>query len=250
MQKKLISIVTAVLNDRDALLKTIESIREQECGQYELIVVDGCSEDGTRQVIEQCADVIDISISEKDNGIYDAMNKGIQLSTSQYITFLNAGDYYTTPNALLQIVDAIQSNKPDMIYSDAALSTGKIFFARELTKKNLIRYGSSTVVHQTLFVSKKIVNQFDITYEIKSDFDWYFGLLAKKRHVSFYHIQKPLVAYDMSGVSSRHFVKGLKEHMLIIKKRVGFKGLIAAFPVVGYSLFLQCYRKKKRAASN
>tara|TARA_B100001093_G_scaffold455715_1_gene466110 strand:+ start:693 stop:1424 length:732 start_codon:yes stop_codon:yes gene_type:complete len=91
---KLLSVVTVCLNDNDLLIKTIKSIRTQSFDDFEYIIIDGGSSDATIQTINKNLDIVDLWISEKDNGIYDAFNKGINLSKGKYIHLLNAGDIY------------------------------------------------------------------------------------------------------------------------------------------------------------
>ena len=92
-----VSIITVVLNDKDGLDKTIQSVRLLEYPYVEYIVVDGGSEDGTLDVIKKNSDVVDKWISEKDSGIYNAFNKGIGLASGEYVHILNAGDVYYSP---------------------------------------------------------------------------------------------------------------------------------------------------------
>ena len=95
MEKKFFSIITVTLNSKLDLIKTINSLKNQKFKNFEYIVIDGNSNDGTKEIINDNLDIIDKWISEKDLGIYDAMNKGIKLSEGKYIGMLNAGDKYS-----------------------------------------------------------------------------------------------------------------------------------------------------------
>ena len=93
------SIITVVLNAREDLANTIQSLKEQSFKKFEYIVIDGNSTDGSKELIERNKDFISKYLIENDNGIYDAMNKGLKISKGKYVGFINAGDKYT-PNAL------------------------------------------------------------------------------------------------------------------------------------------------------
>ena len=114
MGKKNFSIITVVLNAKKDLIETIESLRKQDFKNFEYIVIDGGSTDGTIEIINNNLDIIDKWKSEKDFGIYDAMNKGIDLCEGNYIGMLNAGDKYM-PNALSLVNSYLKFNNLDFI---------------------------------------------------------------------------------------------------------------------------------------
>ena len=103
------SIITVVLNAREDLANTIQSLKEQSFKKFEYIVIDGNSTDGSKELIEKNKDFISKYLIENDNGIYDAMNKGLKISKGKYVGFINAGDKYT-PNALNIIHKYLKSN--------------------------------------------------------------------------------------------------------------------------------------------
>ena len=98
-----ISVITVNFNNKDGLIKTIESVLEQTYKNIEYIIIDGNSTDGSKDVIENIKEHLSYCVSEKDNGIYDAMNKGIKQATGDYCLFLNSGDFFVTKNVLSQI---------------------------------------------------------------------------------------------------------------------------------------------------
>ena len=115
-----LSIVTVVFNDLKGLNETYKSLKSQTFTNFEWIVIDGGSTDGTKEFIQNDNQLVKTYTSEPDNGIFDAMNKGIKLATGTWITFLNAGDTYTKPTVLEYIFSQNLSNKT-FIYSDTGL---------------------------------------------------------------------------------------------------------------------------------
>ena len=113
-----ISIITVTYNNKEALIRTIESVSQQDYELKEFIIIDGNSCDGTKEVFEQYRSVIDISISEPDNGIYDAMNKGIKQAHNEWVIMLNAGDVFTDRHVLSNILKKTISPTVSFLYSD------------------------------------------------------------------------------------------------------------------------------------
>ena len=119
-----ISVITVVLNDCSAISETLTSVNQQTYKNKEYIVIDGWSTDGTMDVIRQHKDWIDCLVSERDQGLYDAMNKGIVRATGEYLCFMNSGDCFASEKTLQQIADYILVNKPDYLYGDALIRDG------------------------------------------------------------------------------------------------------------------------------
>ena len=105
-----ISIITVNYNDREGLKKTIESVINQTWQDFEFIIIDGGSTDGSREVIEQYKDKIDYWISEPDKGIYNAMNKGIKAASGEFLLFLNSGDRLIDKNITEKVISKLESN--------------------------------------------------------------------------------------------------------------------------------------------
>lgn len=107
----LISIITITYNAEEFLERTIESIKLQTVKDFEYILIDGGSKDGTMTIVNQNAEIFDTVISEKDNGLYDAMNKGLKLATGEYVWFMNAGDQIAEPDAIDKIKSYLPKNQ-------------------------------------------------------------------------------------------------------------------------------------------
>lgn len=158
------TIITVSYNAADTIESTINSVLTQDYNNLEYIIIDGNSSDGTKQIIEKYCDRINKWISEKDNGIYDAMNKGIQLATGDIIGILNADDLYSNNQVITNIVNQFKNVDTDALYGDL-----KYVLKNDISKT--IRYWKSGEYtdgkflngwmppHPTFFVRKNIYNQ-------------------------------------------------------------------------------------------
>lgn len=113
-----VSILTVVYNGAATISHCIESVLGQDYGNIEYIVVDGNSKDGTQEIVRSYGDRIARFVSERDSGIYDAMNKGIQLATGDIVGILNADDFYAFPSVISEVVDAFKSGSYEAVYGD------------------------------------------------------------------------------------------------------------------------------------
>lgn len=158
-----VSVITVVFNDVAHIRETIESYLSQTWEDKEYIVIDGGSTDGTLDVIKEYADNINYWISEKDNGMYDAMNKGILHSTGDWINILNSGDTFASPTAIEYALKSIDLNKIDIIYGDSIevdKGSKRIITAPNTPKLleyyPIYRHGSSFVrsnVHKNIYTT-------------------------------------------------------------------------------------------------
>lgn len=176
-----ITVITINLNNKDGLKKTLKSISYQTYINFEYIVVDGNSNDGSLKVIEHNNSTIDKCIVEKDSGIYDAMNKGISASTGDYLLFINSGDWLVSHNTLEQLSKYALDNT-DIIYGDIILhdaetqSTKTTNYPEELSFQ-YFRY--RTLPHQATLIKRELFNEiglYDTNMKIISD--WAFFCLA------------------------------------------------------------------------
>ncbi|MDZ8024392.1 MAG: glycosyltransferase family 2 protein [Nostoc sp. DedQUE11] len=200
-----ISIVTPVYNAASTVEKTILSVINQDIqAELEYIVVDGGSNDGTLEIINRYSDDIDILISEPDRGIYDAMNKGVNLATGDIIGIINSDDWYN-PNALQIVENSFQQEpKISILYSSIDnYFEGKYmntFIPGEL--QNLVF--KFTLNHPSCFVKKSVYDKlglFDLSYEIAADYDFIFR--AYRSGFCFQYVAIPLVSYSLNGMSGK-----------------------------------------------
>lgn len=217
--KPLVSVVTVVFNGDRHLEQAIGSVLAQSYDNIEFIVVDGGSTDGTLDIVRRFEDRIDRWISEPDRGIYDAMNKGIAMSTGDMIGFLNADDWYE-PGTIEAAARA--HNSPGEENSVIAGAWNLVFEDIGLTVRaapSLKFHLGMPLSHQALFVPKgvyKTVGKYDLQYRYAADLDMVLRLSA--RGVRFRFLDSVLVNFRTTGASERHFLESGREASGIIRK--------------------------------
>jgi len=216
-----ISIVTVLYNNRVNFLKTLNSVKSQNYSNIEYIVIDGESTDGTLDVIKQNDSIINKWISEKDKGIYDAMNKGINLANGDYIWFLNGGDMIYSDNTLNEIFSA--GENADVYYGDTELvdEEGKSYGKRKLkippknlTWKNMI--DGMVITHQSLIIKKEVVTQYDLKFKHCADIDWTIRILKNSKSIVNTH--KIISRFLLGGYSRKNTISSLFERIKILSK--------------------------------
>lgn len=219
-----VSIITVTFNCKNELSKTILSIRSQIFRSFEFIVIDGNSTDGTLDIIKSNSDIISYWISEKDNGIYDAMNKGIKESKGQYLIFLNAGDTFYSQETLLKI--------PFEEYPHAGIFYGEtVITATDGTNLGLRRKKlppnlnwkhfkkGMVVCHQSILVSSKIVSSYNLNYAYSADIDWVLNALKASKQTVF--TNTIISSFAEGGFSSRNMKSSWVDRFIILKKNFG-----------------------------
>lgn len=201
--KPKISIITITFNSECYLEQTISSIISQTYANIEYIVVDGGSSDATLEIIHNYDSKIDKWISEPDHGIADAMNKGIKLSSGDYILFIHSDDYLINQKVIEKAVFEMTALN-DIILFDIFLEKNGNRILH--SPKGLIWWTNfkTTVFHQACFCSKKLLDKigiFDKTFQIAMDFD--FFLRAYRANANFSYIKLPLSVMRLEGISSR-----------------------------------------------
>jgi len=213
-----ISLITVVYNRVTTIERTILSVLEQSYPDIEYIVVDGASTDGTLDVVRQYEKRISKVISEKDTGVYDAINKGIRAATGTIVGILHADDRFAHKNVLSQIAATLR-NEPE-----ADCLFGDVGFVRTSGPEKIIRYFSSSIfhpnrfklgimpAHPTFYCYKKYFDQYGLyrtDLEISADFDLLLRFLYKHQ-LRYVYLPKILVVMNMGGKSTRGVGSTLK----------------------------------------
>lgn len=216
---KLISIITINFNNKLGLVKTVNSVIGQTFSDFEYLLIDGGSTDGSVEIIEKNKNNFFYSISERDSGIYDAMNKGIKASTGKFLLFLNSGDYLASPEVLQKVVDNLQN--ADIVYGDIYQNVNgrlvETIYPSKITAKFFFPHSlphSASFMHRSLFDKYGLYNT---SNKIVSDWEFFF-LAVCKYNCIIKHISVFVSVYDLTGVS--HTSGGLpsQEKRQVIEK--------------------------------
>jgi glycosyltransferase len=206
-----ISIITISFNSSDTIDDTIRSVLAQDCENLEYIIIDGKSTDSTEEIIKSHSGKIAKYISEKDNGIYDAMNKGIMHATGDIIGFLNADDVYAKNYILTEVIHTFKERNVDSCYGD-------LVYVRSKNINHTIRYWKADYFnirkfyygwmppHPTFFVKNSIYYKyglFNTDFEIASDYELMIRLLLKNTITTFY-IPEVIVKMRTGGASNKN----------------------------------------------
>jgi glycosyltransferase involved in cell wall biosynthesis len=215
----LVSIITVVVNGEKTLEQTIKSVLHQTYHNIEYIIIDGGSTDRTLDIISKYDNKIDYWLSEPDNGIYDAMNKGIKNSKGVLINLLNADDYLELTSVSAIVSTYLEHSRPSIIY-------GRVFAVDEYYSVKSELYSSlkywlgMSVNHQSMFVHKDIYNTVGLynseEYKYAADYD--FLVRNFKRNVLFLHERGCVVNYRNKGISYTH--TGYRKEARLIHNKI------------------------------
>lgn len=221
----MISIITVVYNNKSGMKKTLKSVLAQTYTDYELIIVDGCSTDGT---VELCKHEMNKFnhiklMSEKDEGIYDAMNKGIKASSRKWLIFMNSGDEFYDANTLESFSkkDCFYDNSVILAYGDKVDIDGCLIPAE--SNLNVIESGQLFACHQSIFFRPDIY--YNKSYKIFGDYDLLARIYKKYTHEKIVYLGIPISIFEGGGVSSLVSTLKRKEKFLSIFSNFGLKGI-------------------------
>lgn len=208
-----LSIITINFNNRDGLRKTIESVVNQTWRDFEYIIIDGGSTDGSVEVIKEYADRIDYWVSEPDKGIYHAMNKGIDHAKGEYCLFMNSGDCIYQSTTLEEVYPQLDGT--DIICGTTITDQGVTWDAPALI--NFRYLYETTVNHQSTFIHSKVMkrHKYDTSYKIVSDWKFLLECLIIQNG-SYKAIKSSIALYDTSGISSINANHLVKERLEIL----------------------------------
>lgn len=217
MEKQpLISVITVCFNCREMVGKTLASVAEQDFDDFEFVVVDGGSTDGTLDKVKEYGGRVDVMVSERDRGIFDAMNKGVRLSSGRWIVFMNAGDTFAGSDTLSRVAKAVATADADIVYGDQYLDRGgeyKLKEALEPANRHRMYF-----CHQSAYVKREVLERFPCPLDIRLAGDYLFFKQAFLVGYRFKHVAEPWVIYDCTGVSSCNRMKVLRENIRIVNQ--------------------------------
>lgn len=219
-----ISIITVVFNGEKHIGKTIESVLAQSYGEIEYIIVDGKSTDRTVELVEGYEGIHQV-VSEPDNGLYDAMNKGLKLATGDFIWYLNAGDQVYSTDTVKKMVEGLQG-EPDILYGGTMIidEQQKEVGDRRLKPPARLSWKSfrqgMVVCHQSLVVRRTVAPAYNLDYRLSADIDW--AIRATKNAKEIQNTNLVLSRFMEGGMTEHNIKAGLKERFRIMTRFYGF----------------------------
>lgn len=223
---KKLSVITVTFNAEKTIKRTLESVRNQSYPHIEHIIVDGKSKDATMALVQRYDNPKMRRISEPDKGLYDAMNKGAQMATGDYLCFLNAGDTFFDNDTVEKMMCALpKENCPDILYGETAIvdDNGAFLHMRRLKTPEKLSWKSfrqgMRVCHQAFILKRTLFEPYDLKYRFSSDFDWCVRMMKKSDTIHNTHLT--LIRYLNEGMTTQNHKASLKERYRIMTKHYG-----------------------------
>ncbi len=219
-----LSIITITYNAEKYIERTLKSIQNQDCHDFEYLIIDGKSKDKTLEIAQKYSSIITKVISEPDKGLYDAMNKGLKLATGDYVWFMNAGDEIAQNDAVKRVLEAM-NDEVAVIYGETYFiddDGNNLGIRSELTTHKLpqnltwrsMKYGM-VVCHQS-FIAKRELAPLYLTDNLSADLDWEIEVLKKSKKSVL--LDFVLAKYLIGGVSNQQLKKSLIDRNKVFKK--------------------------------
>ena len=244
-----ISYVTVTYNAAAVVQRTLDSVLRQDYPHIRHLIIDGASTDDTLKIVDNYVASsnaaenghVVLVTSEPDNGIYDAMNKGLRSVTGDYVCFLNAGDFLPTDDTVSRIVEKLDSQQPAVLYGDTDIvdSEGRFLHHRRLAPPEDLTWRSfrqgMLVCHQAFYVRADFAMQtpYDTTFRYSADVDWCIRIMreAEKENVPLLNLHMVVANYTEEGQTTQHHRESLLERYRVMQRHYG----------VVQTFFLHCW---------
>jgi len=233
-----LTVITIVYNNAADIERTMLSVLGQTYSNIEYVIVDGLSTDGTIDIINKYKEKVSKLISEKDEGIYDAMNKGLVAATGDYVLFMNSGDEFYANDTVAKVFAT--GEDADIYYGETEMINGKgeslgrrRHKAPEKFTWESFKYGMS-VSHQAIYVKRSIAEPFDRQYQLSADIDWILN--AAKKAKTIVNTHQYVAKYLVGGMSKKRHRQSLKERFDIMKKHYGLAPTLFNHAVIAFNL--------------
>ncbi len=247
-----VTVITVVFNAERLILRTLKSVGRQRGINLEHLIIDGGSNDNTLQIIKTFSSSQLTVYSGRDKGIYDAMNKGLQLAKGEYVIFINAGDELANDSVLSDILAS--STRKDVYYGDTLIvdAEGNVLGKRRHSPPKHLTWKSfrmgMLVSHQSILAKKCICPQYNLKYKISADIDWSIRLMKSAQSSGYY--EKPVSLFLAGGESTRRKRLGLIERWMISVSHYGlFTTAFCHMAIVAraiYYLFTGAFRSTQK----
>lgn len=240
------TVATVTYNAGRLIERTIRSVEEQDYPYVEHLIIDGNSHDGTLEAVHHYQERNSVArvphevncLSEPDEGLYDAMNKALEMATGQYVVFLNAGDCFHAPDTLTRIAAAAggSGELPAVVYADTDLvdAEGRFVRHRRLSPPERLTWRSfrngMLVCHQSFYVRTDLARMepYDLDYRFSADFDWCIRVMraAEKRGLPLRNAHLVATDYLAEGLTTRHHKASLRERFRIMARHYGWASAV------------------------
>jgi glycosyltransferase involved in cell wall biosynthesis len=233
-----LSVITIVYNNVADIERTMLSVLNQTYPNIEYIIIDGLSTDGTLDVVKKYSNRISKLVSEKDEGIYDAMNKGLTLATGDYVLFMNSGDQIYANDTVAKVFATAENadiyyGETEMIDANGNSLGQRRHKAPEQFTWRSFKYGMS-VSHQAIYIKRSIIEPYDRSYQLSADIDWI--LHAAKKATVIVNTHQYVAKYLVGGMSKKRHRQSLKERFDIMKHHYGLIPTIFNHFVIAFNL--------------
>ena len=233
-----LSVITIVYNNVRDIERTMLSVLNQTYPQIEYIVVDGASTDGTLDIIKRYENRVAKFISEKDNGIYDAMNKGLKLATGNYVIFMNSGDEFYATDTVEKVFAT--ADDADIYYGETEMINDQLQSLGQRRHKapenftwRSFNYGMS-VSHQAIYIKRPLIEPYDPKYQLSADIDWI--IRAAKKAKKIVKVDGYVAKYLVGGTSKAKHRQSLAERFDIMKRHYGLLPTVLNHVVIAFKL--------------
>src|SRR5471030_254923 len=233
-----LTAITVVYNNARDIERTLLSVINQTYKAIEYIVVDGLSTDGTTEIIKKYEDRLKKFISEKDEGIYDAMNKGLEIATGDYVLFMNSGDEFYATDTVEKVfasapgADIYYGETEMMSDNDENLGQRRHKVPKDFTWRSF-RYGMS-VSHQAIYIRRSLTEPFDRRYQLSADIDWI--IRAAKKAKKIVNVNQYVAKYLVGGMSKTKHRQSLTERFDIMKRHYGLAPTLFNHVIIAFNL--------------
>ena len=233
-----LTVITVVYNNARDIERTLLSVLNQTYANIEYIVIDGGSTDGTLDIIRIYKDRIAKLISEPDKGIYDAMNKGLNLAAGDYVLFMNSGDELYSPQTVAQVFAA--ATDADIYYGETEMINDKGESLGQRRHKvpaqfnwRSFKYGMN-VSHQAIYIKRSLVEPYDPQYQLSADIDWI--IRAAKKAKSIVNVHQYVAKFLVGGTSKAKHRQSLQERFDIMQRYYGLVPTVLNHLVIAFNL--------------
>jgi glycosyltransferase involved in cell wall biosynthesis len=242
-----LTVITIVYNNVHDIERTVLSVLNQSYENIEYLLIDGASNDGTLEILKQYEGRIGRLVSEKDKGIYDAMNKGLSLATGDYVLFMNSGDEIYASDT----VEKIFATQPDadIYYGETEMfdeNWNSLGQRRHRTPEHFtwrdFKFGMS-ISHQAIYIRRALTEPYDLNYQLSSDIDWIIKAAKKAKNIV--NVRMYVAKYLMGGMSKKKHRQSLAERFNIFSKHYGLIPTIFNHVLIAGKLGLYYLKHRK-----